>query len=205
MKTLIAIPAMDSVKTEFCGSLVAMQKPKDSEILIMQGSLVHAARNQAVWKAIKEGFDAIMWIDSDMTFRPDAAERLVADAERGYAYISALCFSRKLPTAPVIYRGIQWTETDSDAFSYHEYPKNSIFEIAASGAAFCIVKTDLYKAVMDAFHTGPYEPLPRFGEDLSFCWRLKECGIRMYCDSSVRIGHVGTLVYDESVWENQQS
>ena len=205
MKTLIAIPAMDYVRTEFCGSLAALRKPEESEVVIVQNSLVHAARNQVVWKAIEGNFDAILWIDSDMTFQPDAAERLIADAERGYAYISALCFSRKLPTAPVIYKSLTWSETDNEAISYFEYPKNAIFEVAASGAAFCLVKTDLYKLVMDEFRTGPYEPLPRFGEDLSLCWRLQQIGVKMYCDSSVKVGHVGTLVFDESVWESQTS
>jgi hypothetical protein len=36
-----------------------------------------------------------------------------------------------------------------------------------------------------------------FGEDISFCLRVKELGKKMYCDSSVKMGHVGQFVYDE--------
>ena len=36
-----------------------------------------------------------------------------------------------------------------------------------------------------------------FGEDLSFCLRARELGAEIWCDSTIKLGHVGTAVYDE--------
>lgn len=203
MKTLIAIPAMSTVPTDFLTSILGLYKPEGTHVAVLQNSLVHSARNQLVWEAIKAEDDYILWIDSDMVFAPDMAIRLLKDAEEGRDYVTALCFARALPTVPCIAKSLVWSKADDgivthEAEIYEDYPQNRVFEIAASGAAACLVRTDLYKRVIEEFRTGPYEPLPQFGEDYSFCWRLNQMGIKMYCDSSVKLGHI----YQYTITEN---
>ena len=36
-----------------------------------------------------------------------------------------------------------------------------------------------------------------FGEDLSFCWRARECGYKVLLDPTVKCGHVGHIVVTE--------
>lgn len=198
---LIAIPAMDTVKTDFMLSLLALRKPEGSHIAVMQNSLVHTARNHLVWEAISGGNDYILWIDSDMVFQPDLAERLLKDAEQGMDYVSALCFRRQLPTGPTVYKSIVWDGLNHDAVEYSDYPKDTLFECGGTGMAAVLTKTEIYKTVMDKFEIAPFEPLPRLGEDFSLCYRLKECGIRMYCDSRIKVGHIGNLIYNEDIYK----
>ena len=40
-------------------------------------------------------------------------------------------------------------------------------------------------------------PTAGFGEDLSFCMRARDAGVQIYCDSSIKLGHVGYKTYTE--------
>ena len=66
MRTLIAVPCMDMVHTVFMASLLQLNKPEGTEIAVSSSSLVYDARHSLAKKALNEGFDRILWIDSDM-------------------------------------------------------------------------------------------------------------------------------------------
>ena len=95
MKTLICIPCMDMVHTEFMKSLLAMRRPGETKIVISQSSLIYDARNNMARQAVKGGFDRVMWLDSDMSFEPDLMERLSARLDEGCDFVSGLYFTRK--------------------------------------------------------------------------------------------------------------
>ena len=65
------------------------------------------------------------------------------------------------------------------------------------GFGAVLTKVDLLRAVVDAFGA-PFQPLPYFGEDLSFCWRVGQIGRKMYCDGAVKVGHIGTQIFGEA-------
>ena len=207
-KVMIAVPMQGTVCADFFDSVLGLRSNGNTKICTVVNSLVYDARNKLAMEAIREGFDYILWIDSDMTFDGDALMRLLEDAEAGREYVSGLCFSRKLPTVPVLCKKLTWEQKgDSgivhDQSLYLDYPKDEIFEVDASGAAFCLVKVSLIKEVAEHFRMSPFHPLPFMGEDYSFCWRVKQLGKKMYCDSRVKIGHVGTFIYNEPVYLEQ--
>ena len=76
MKTLIAVPCMDSVPTPFCRSLAMLQKVGDCAISFQVSSLIYTARDNLARKAVDMGADQILWLDSDMVFNPDLMEQL---------------------------------------------------------------------------------------------------------------------------------
>ena len=59
-----------------------------------------------------------------------------------------------------------------------------------------MMTVDLLRRVMDALGQ-PFSPVAGFGEDLAFCLRAKEVGAKLWCDSSIKLGHVGLTVYTE--------
>ena len=75
MKTLIAIPCMDTVQTGFMLSLLQMRRVGEVGFSIISSSLIYDARNSIAKKAIEEGFDRMLWLDSDMTFEPPRSSR----------------------------------------------------------------------------------------------------------------------------------
>ena len=34
-----------------------------------------------------------------------------------------------------------------------------------------------------------FAPINGVGEDLSFCWRARQCGYKIWCDPSIALGH----------------
>ena len=103
MKTLIAIPCMDMIHTQFAASLLCMEKVGEIEIAFSRSSLIYDSRDKLAEKAIHEEFDRVLWLDSDMVFPPDTMKRMSARMDEGYEFISGLYFSRKIPIRPIIY------------------------------------------------------------------------------------------------------
>lgn len=201
MKTLVAIPCMDMVQTKFMFSCLNLRTDENVEFSLTESSLIYDSRNRLSKKAVEEGFDRILWLDSDMVFQPDLLERLSERLDAGYQMVSGLYFKRKQPICPVLYKECGAFEKDGKhtvyATTYDDYPKDSLFEIAACGFGGVMMTTELVKQVADQFGL-PFSPILGFGEDLSFCCKVARLGIKMYCDSSVKMGHVGYKTFDES-------
>ena len=205
MRTLIALPCMDMVHTVFLKALMGMDRVGDTHFSISCSSLVYDARNTLAKQAVIEGFDRVLWLDSDMDFSPDLLKRLSADMDEGREMVSGLYFKRKAPVKPVIYKELGfWRDKEKDevtpiAIPYEDYPKDDIFTIAGCGFGGCLVSVDLIKRVGDKFGL-PFSPLMGFGEDLSFCSRVSQLGVEMYCDSRVKMGHVGLGTITEETY-----
>ena len=103
MRTLIAIPCLDMVHTLFFASMLSLRKPEGTEVAIASCSLVYESRHTLALKAINEGFDRVLWLDSDMTFDPDMLERFSADLDQGLDFVCGLFFTRKNPIKPCVY------------------------------------------------------------------------------------------------------
>lgn len=211
-KVLIAVPCQRTVCTEFFISMMHLANNGNTVMAMECNSLVYDARNNLTLKAIDEVHaDYIMWIDSDMTFEEDSMLTLLKDAvDNDLSYVTGLTFRRQFPTAPTIAKQLLWfQEPDTSiihgaAEIYKDYPKDTLFEIAGSGLAFTLVKVSAIAETAAAYKMSPYEPLPNLSEDYSFCYRLKSRGVKMYCDSRVKIGHVGNVIFNEETWLKQQ-
>ena len=75
MNILIGIPCMDTVPVEFMTSMINLRKPSETKYATVKNSLIYDSRNVIAAKGIQE-YDAVMWLDSDMMFDPDALNRL---------------------------------------------------------------------------------------------------------------------------------
>lgn len=193
MKTMIAVPCMDVMPTEFVKCLVRLRPAGEIEHGFTIATLVDVARNQLARKAIEEEFDRVLWLDSDMTFPPDLLERLSDDIGNN-AFVAGLYCTRKRPYIPTIYKEISVTESEKGvlypkALCYDDYPRDSVFQICASGFGAVLMTTDLIKQVWERFGT-PFERVPGFGEDISFCMRVAQMGVPMFCDSRIKLGHM---------------
>lgn len=199
---LLAVPCMDSIPTPTVASLVALKRVGASKFSFLANSLVYDARNKLTEEAIETGADRILFIDSDMVFRYDLMERLAADLDEGRDFVSGLYVKRRLPTLPLIYQSADVEEVDGKPKGktqcYTDYPKDSVFEIAACGFGAVMMTVDMLRAVNDVYNQ-PFNPLPGvFGEDISFCWRARQLGYKLWCDSRIKLGHAGTTVFTEN-------
>lgn len=200
MKTLIAIPAMNQVPTQFAASLAILDKPADSIVGFQVGSLIFTARNNIAKAAVEMGAEVVLWLDSDMTFEPDTLKKLLVDYEEHKgAIISGVYFKRVAPYVPVLYEEFD-IEGGETTHQIHADIPDEIFEVKACGFGCVLTPVQILKDVMDKYGA-PFNPIGGNGEDLCFCWRARQLGYKVLVDPAVECGHVGYQVITRSFWE----
>lgn len=200
MRTMIAIPCMDMVHTLFFASMLSLRKPEGTEVAVASCSLIYEARHTLAMRALNEGFDRVLWLDSDMSFEPDLLERLSADLDQGLDFVCGLYFTRKNPVQPCVYKICHPTpnkkgEMLPTAESFQEIP-DSLFEIEGCGFGAAMMTVDLIRSAGPL----PFFPAEGYGEDLTFCRKARAAGATLWCDGRIKVGHIGTSVINESTW-----
>lgn len=206
MKIFIAVPSMDTLPALFCQSLALLQRAGDTKIGFEVGSLVYVARNHLAKQAIDAEADYILWLDSDMVFAPDLLQRMLKVCqEEKIDFLTSLCFRRKPPYTPCLFDKLDLLPNDKGAaFSAFLSVPEGRFKVGGCGFAGVLLSTEVIMAVGSKFNGRLFDPLPGMGEDLSFCWRARQCGYDIWCDPDIELGHVGQMVVNRSYFEAYQ-
>lgn len=189
-KTFVAIPAMDSVPTQFCHSLATIGHVGDCLVGFQISSLVYTARNKLAQQAVSTGSDFVLWLDSDMVFKPDLLQRFMKHMENPEIdMVSGLYFRRSAPYTPVLFNKLEITDERCDTSEFETIP-DTVFEVGGCGFGGVLMRTSVIINVAARFGE-MFAPINGVGEDLSFCWRARQCGTKILCDPSIELGHVG--------------
>ena len=201
MKVFIAVPSMDTLPALFCQSLALLQRAGDTVIGFEVGSLVYNARNNLARQAIKAEADWVLWLDSDMVFSPDLLQRMLkVCTENGIDFLTALCFRRKPPFTPCLFDRLDKIEKGASYTAIMSVPDGR-FKVGGCGFAGVLMSTDVLMSVASKFNGRMFDPLEGFGEDVSFCWRARQCGYDIWCDSEIEMGHVGSCIVTRAYFE----
>lgn len=200
MKVFIAVPSMDIVPALFCQSLALLQRAGDTMIGFEVGSLVYNARNNLARQAIKAEADWVLWLDSDMVFSPDFLQRMLkVCTENDIDFLTALCFRRKPPFTPTLFDRLEKVDKGASYTALMSVPDGR-FKVGGCGFAGVLLSTDVLLSVASKFGR-MFDPIDGFGEDLSFCWRARQCGYDIWCDSDIEMGHVGQTIVTRAYFE----
>lgn len=193
-KILICVPSMDMVAAGFAQSLAMLQKGgNETAVMFQVGSLIYEARNKLAKQAIEMGADYTMWFDSDMIFEPDTMIRLL---ELNKPFVSGAYFRRCPP-----YHLVAFDKCDTER---KEWTDLKLPEKATScggvGFGCVLLSTQVLFDVAAKFGTW-FEPMNNFGEDLSFCWRARQCGYEIILEPSIKCGHIGHITINEAFYK----
>lgn len=207
MKTFIAIPSMDTVAVQFCQSLAVLNKVGECGIGFKVGSLITESREFLALQAIESGSDYVLWLDSDMVFPSDTLERMLKHMET-YDIVSGLYFRRVAPYTPVLHKMLDISEDGHGGYTakyedYEDYPKDSIFEVQGIGFGCVCMKTDVLRSTIMEYGTA-FAMMGKNGEDCSFSQRVRNLGYKIYCDSTIKCGHVGHLLITEGLFNSMR-
>ncbi len=201
MKTMIAVPCMDSVQTEFCQSLCNMKRVGTIQHAFHSCSLIYSARNDLGRLAVTEETDYVLWLDSDVVFPDSLMEDLLKDME-GKDIVTGIYHMRRPPYLPTVWTKLRTGILPEDKVNevLSEYPDDEMFEIEGCGFGCIMMRTKVLKDVIDKYDA-LFDPLPGYGEDLSFCLRARGCGYTIWCDPRLQIGHKAGLIVTRETCE----
>ena len=186
IRLLIAVPTTDYVHADFVKSLARLQcelgrRRVDYNVEIQSGTLVYFARNRLANKAINENYTHVLWLDSDMVFDEQIVDDLM---EVGKDMVCGAFVSRRPPYGPCIYTSIEKNNV-KQVKDFGLRP----FRVAGCGFAAVLTTTELLQAVNQKYGTC-FQPTDYYGEDLAFCWRVNQLEREIWCEPTVRPGHI---------------
>jgi hypothetical protein len=153
--------------------------------------------------------DWLLMVDTDMTWSPTDLRNLFQAAdEEERPVIAGLTFSGHPETGavwPVIFE-----VTKNGPQRREDYPRNAVFPIDATGAAFLLVHRRVFEDIAEA--VGPDHPAPWFafsalgslpiGEDVYFFLACMRRGVQAYMHSGVKVGHRKKRELNEAAWDS---
>ena len=199
MRILIAVPCMDSVPSQFAQSLATLNKVEECVVAFQMGSLIYNSRNYLATAAVKMEADYVLWLDSDMVFSSDVLQRLWQDRDKG-DIITGVYYRRVEPYKPVLFSKLEIENDQCQWDGYDDFPQDKLFEVAGCGFGCVLTPTNVFVDVINKFGN-MFSPLAGVGEDLSFCWRARQCGYNIVADPSIQLGHVGHYVIDRGFYD----
>lgn len=197
---------MDQVPAQFANSIATLTsygiEGVEISLRFNLGSLVYTSRNYLALMAMQDEADLIMWFDSDMVFNPDTLLRLLKDIDDGADFVTGVYYRRTSPFTPTLFSKLDINEEGVAIWDQiEEVPDKGLFEVAGCGFGCVLMKTDIARDVFKKFGR-LFSPIGEVGEDLSFCWRARECGYKLMCDPDIPLGHVAHTMVTKDFYKN---
>lgn len=192
LKITIGTPsATEYLHRRFVQSLLSLEYPPNTDVQFSQvfGVQLPFARNHIVQDALKDNSDYLFFLDADMIFPPDVLMRLL---NHNKDIINALAFRRICPHYPCIFK---WNEKEGTYETMEYY--GGLMTVDATGMACMLIKTDVFRKMKRPWY---YYDQHLFSSDLTFCKNAKKLGYKIWIDSSLKIGHLGS---DKVITEKQ--
>jgi len=194
LKLGIGLPMLfPYIHYKFVNSFMMLKKPQRSLTLSNVGSLTALARNNIVDIAKKQECTHLLFLDTDMTFPPDTIERLLSHQKD---IVSGIYFERYAPYRPVLRQRFQ------DGYTIPNYPPSGLIKVDATGGGCLLINMEVFDYLQKPYFdyrlekSGIKETF--FSEDLVWCERVRTAGFDIWCDTSIRCGH---LINDYEITE----
>lgn len=215
LKIGIGIPSPDTVNPDFAignlSEIVAYTKKHVTEnvfIRFQRGVRTDKNRNAILKDFLEEKVDFILWLDADMIFPADIAERYIVDhrniEKADFDVIGCLYFKRSHPYSPIGY-----VKSDDPLHPFRpmlpqRIEKGKIYHCDGLGFGGMMVNARVYEGMGKSkwmvygknFHI-PEEMKHQLTHDLEFCKEVAKRNFTIKLHGSVRPGHIGEMIITE--------
>lgn len=210
-KCVILTPVAHSIEPACEEGLRELEKRGFAVRRVRGYSAIDIARCQLSTDAVRDGFEATMWIDSDIGFQADDVEKLCQHnvplvcgiyPQKGKRVLAC----RLLPGTKEVMFG----------------KSGGLIEIEYAGTGFLLVRAEVYRTIQEKLQLPvcneqfqrPMVPYfqPQIistakgpwylAEDFSFSERARQAGFKIHADTSIRLKHFGSYGYG---WEDAGS
>jgi len=87
-----------------------------------------------------------------------------------------------------------------------DYKDGDLVEVDACGMGCMLIKKSVFEKLEEPYfqYTPRSKTSLQKGEDYYFCEKAKDAGFKIFCDTSVICGHIGTIVIGPQFWEESR-
>lgn len=173
---------------------------------------VSSSRNHVVTAFLDESDAEWLWmVDTDMVFAPNTLEALLVnanadkDSEHFAPIVGGLCFAvNDGKLEPTMYQLVKGDDGGMATVRYTTYPKDSMFQVSATGAACLLIHRSVCEAMRERKFNAAYpyfqetqlSEMHPVGEDVTFCFRAIQLGFPIWVNTAVHIGHQKSFIAD---------
>lgn len=169
--------------SDFTFCIAALQMPEGS-MFAMHKSLSVARNLNSMIREMKPEHEWFWQIGDDHVFEPDILARLL---DREVDVVVPMCVRRQPPFQPLAFKGEN--EQGHVCFDYDEIPQTGLLDVYACGSAGMLTRRDVLEEIGDPWFESTAGDV--VNEDLNFCRKLREAGIRIHVDTEACLGHIG--------------
>ena len=186
MKIAIGISSNRNIKAKTVQSLLQMVLASPYEfkiIMATEGHTIAENRSYIAIQALETKCDYLFFVDDDMVFEPDILNRLLKHKKE---IIGVVCHSRTLPLVSIV----KLLEEDK------EIP-NELFKCEIVGTGLMLIDMNVFDKIEKPwFNFETYESgLTKTSEDSWFCQQLKKAELDIWCDATIKVGHIGDYIF----------
>jgi len=207
-RCIVLVPVVSAIEPACEDALCELERRGYPVWRVRGYAAIDAARNQMANDALAQGFDELMWIDSDIVFDPDDVDIL---RQHDYPLVCGL-YPKK---------GVRQFACDFLPGTRQVLfgTRGDLLEVRYCGFGFVLTRRVLYETMQQKLGlpvcnqqfqspvvpyftpliAGEGEDAWCLGEDYSFCERARRCGFRVMADTTLRLWHAGTYLYG---WED---
>lgn len=186
MKIMVGIPIHRPIEFRVFESfmrLANLRGKHEYHFTFVHNSLVYDARETIAQNFLSSDADALMFIDSDMTFHPQSIEFL---ERHNKDIVTAKAFKRVEPYQPCFYTKVEMRDNEPHMESPIGYGQG-LLPIEGCGMACVLIRRKVFENMEAPY----FFPIPKLGEDLAFCIKARESGAEIFCDTTLQFGHLG--------------
>lgn len=191
MKTLIAIPTSREIDIQCAASIIGMEREGRIGVFCPQSYSIDASRNLIVEHALEIGYDYIMWVDSDMILPKNTLTTLMS---HGKDIVSGVYAYKLLRGENAVAK--RWKDKEKDI--YEDIPlkeireKEQLMEVNGIGFGCVLTKVDVFRHIKKPW----FKFTTDMGEDIYFCRKAQKAGYKVFLDTSILCGHVGSVNFN---------
>ena len=173
---------------ECTASIIGMQKPEGSRIIVIVGGSMAKAWNTIGAELLKSDAEWLMLLNDDHIYPPDTIARLLA---HDVDMVTGLYLHRRFPFNPVLYGKLK--EVNGFENYLHYLPTNDdhgLVEIVGCGDGCVLIRRRVLEALpIPIWRMTKYEPDLQ-STDLIFCEAVRKAGFRIWADLDLVVGHM---------------
>jgi hypothetical protein len=203
-KLIILVPVASHIEPACDDALRQLEKDGVTVYRKYGFSAIDQGRCVMAQQAIDNGYEHIFWIDSDISF---------------YTHDIYKVLNYNLPFVTGAYSVKGWptlTTKFPDKFDEIVFGEGGcLYQAEYAATGFMYTHVSVYEKIAAEFNLKPvniwggqYKVHPWFlpmivddnyvGEDFAFCKRARDSGINIYCDTTIRLSHIGRYEYSFS-------